>query len=70
MLVLGGQVVKGVGSEADQDSYFLDFAGEHAGMWVIPEATHCDGPIRRPEEYAERMIVFFNEAFETDWRSE
>jgi len=43
--------------------YFLRYAGEHTSLWVIPEATHCDGPSQRPEEYARRMLEFFDKAF-------
>jgi hypothetical protein len=39
------------------------YAGPNAQTWVIPEATHCDGPARRPAEYAERIVEFFDTAF-------
>jgi acetyl esterase/lipase len=68
MIVMGGTEMPGLGSEADRDGYLLDFAGGHTGMWVIPEATHCNGPLVRPEEYSERMIVFFDEAFDIERR--
>jgi pimeloyl-ACP methyl ester carboxylesterase len=64
MLVGGGQPKSFFGSEGD---FFLPryakYAGSNAQTWVIPEATHCDGPARRPGEYATRMIGFFDTAF-------
>jgi hypothetical protein len=35
-------------------------------MWIIPEAGHCGGPKTIPEEYASKMIAFFDEAFGID----
>ncbi|HET9910834.1 MAG TPA: alpha/beta fold hydrolase [Anaerolineales bacterium] len=64
MLVGGGQPHPLVGSEGDfMIPRYAHYAGPNAQVWVIPEATHCDGPARRPDEYAERMIEFFDIAF-------
>ncbi len=64
MLVGGGQPHPLVGSEGDMMiPRYAHYAGPNAQTWVIPEAVHCDGPVRRPEEYAERMIEFFDIAF-------
>ena len=30
---------------------------------IIEEAHHCDGPKLRPDEYAARMVAFFDAAF-------
>lgn len=64
MFVGGGTERPLLGSEADLFTLrYAALAGPNAQAWVIPEATHCDGPRHRPEEYAERMTAFFAEAF-------
>jgi pimeloyl-ACP methyl ester carboxylesterase len=64
MLVGGGQPHWWIGSEGEtMVPRYAHYAGSNAQTWVIPEATHCDGPIQRPEEYAERMVEFFDTAF-------
>lgn len=64
MFVGGGTNRPLLGSEADLFTLrYAALAGANAQAWVIPEATHCDGPRHRPEEYAERMTAFFAEAF-------
>ncbi len=63
MLVGGGTPLSYVGSEAPRLERYAAYAGKNAGVWVIPEAHHCDGPIQRPAEYATRMVGFFNKAF-------
>ncbi len=64
MLVGGGQPISVAGSEADtMVPRYARYAGPNAQTWIIPEATHCDGPARRPAEYAERMVKFFDTAF-------
>jgi uncharacterized protein len=63
MLVGGGQPLSFMGSEEILQSHYLKFAGDNAQMWIINEAHHCDGPRVRPEEYATRMIAFFDAAF-------
>lgn len=64
MLVGGGQPQPLVGSEGERlIPHYAHYAGANAQTWVIPEATHCDGPVHRPEEYAERMVEFFDTAF-------
>lgn len=62
MLVTGGQPNPLFGPESWLTGFMFQHAGAHAGMWVIPEVTHCDGPIQRPEEYAAKMLSFFNGA--------
>lgn len=64
MLVGGGRPKAFIGSEGDLLPLYLDHAGKNAKLWIIPEAYHCDGPRVRPQEYSERMVVFFNSAFE------
>ncbi len=64
MLVGGGIEHPIMGSEADLFTLrFYELAGSNAQVWVIPEATHCDGPFVIPDEYSKRMIQFFDEAF-------
>ncbi len=63
-LVAGGKPNPIFGPEFLHVEYFVRHAGEHTSLWVIPEATHCDGPSQRPEEYARRMLEFFGKAFE------
>jgi pimeloyl-ACP methyl ester carboxylesterase len=63
MIVAGGSPSSVIGSEGEFMQTYIDHAGENAEMWVIPEAHHCDGPLQRPEEYAQRMIAFFDDAF-------
>jgi hypothetical protein len=53
MLVGGGNPLNFLGSEGELYTYrFTELAGANAQAWVIPEATHCDGPFVRPEEYS------------------
>lgn len=64
MLVGGGQPHPLVGSEAGMMiPQYARHAGSNAQTWIVPEATHCDGPYRRPHEYAERMVQFFDTTF-------
>jgi fermentation-respiration switch protein FrsA (DUF1100 family) len=43
--------------------YYYAHASEPKALWEIPEAGHGGGPIARPEEYEERIVTFFNQAF-------
>lgn len=64
MFVGGGMERPVVGSEGELFTHrFAEIAGSNAQAWVIPEATHCDGPFQIPEEYSQKMIAFFDEAF-------
>ncbi|MBN2119352.1 MAG: alpha/beta fold hydrolase [Anaerolineales bacterium] len=64
MLVGGGQPHPLLGSESElMVPHYAHYAGSNAQTWIIPEAYHCDGPVHRPEEYAERMVKFFDAAF-------
>lgn len=64
MLVGGGVERPIIGSEADLFTLrFYELAGSNAQVWVIPEATHCDGPFVIPDEYSKSMIQFFDEVF-------
>lgn len=62
MLVAGGRPHPLFGPEATAQKRFAAFAGANAEVWVIDEAFHCDGPAYYPEEYAARMISFFDAA--------
>jgi uncharacterized protein len=64
MFVGGGKDRPIVGSEADLFTRrFAEAAGSNAQLWVIPEATHCNGPSVRGEEYSARIVEFFDVAF-------
>jgi pimeloyl-ACP methyl ester carboxylesterase len=47
------------GDEEPMVRRYAEHAGSNAEVWIIPEAAHCGGRIARPEEYAQRMIGFF-----------
>ena len=68
MLVGGGKPMPFTGSEGQHLQSYLRYAGDNAEMWVIPEAYHCDGPAVRPEEYAARLVEFFDTAFQIQRR--
>ncbi len=57
-----------VGSEGDHLEHYAHYAGGNADLWVLPDAGHCGGPQARPEEYAARMVEFFDAAFEIERR--
>lgn len=64
MIVAGGQELPLFGSEAERlIPQYTEPAGPNAQTWIIPEAFHCDGPARRPDEYAQRMVEFFDTVF-------
>ncbi len=63
MLVGGGTPMGPFGSEAARVDRFARFAGPNARVWVIADAVHCDGPARQPQEYAQRLVQFFDDAF-------
>ncbi len=64
MLIGGGQPHSDFGSEAPYMKHYAQYAGTNAEVWIIPEAYHCDGPIQRPDEYAARLVKFFDAAFD------
>jgi len=68
MLVGGGTPMTFIGSEGDHLRLYKQYAGDNAELWIIPEAVHCDGPVRRPEEYSTRMVEFFDTAFDIQRR--
>jgi dienelactone hydrolase len=61
-LVGGGNPRPYFESESARINRFAQFAGSNARVWIIPEATHCDGPLQRPAEYARRLVDFFDQA--------
>ena len=63
MLVAGGQPHPLFGAEAGRMEHLAGFAGENADVWVIEQATHCDGPALVPEDYGTKMVAFFDDAF-------
>jgi pimeloyl-ACP methyl ester carboxylesterase len=63
MLVGGGVSRPLIGNEQKYVLYYAKYAGSTAETWIIPEAYHCDGPMLRPDEYATRMVKFFDSAF-------
>lgn len=52
----------GRGSEQRVARKLYAAAGEPKTLWEIPEAHHAGGWAARPEEYAEKIATFFNEA--------
>ncbi len=48
------------GSEKLHIQRYQQAAGANAQYWEIPGATHCDGPITAPDEYAHHMVEFFS----------
>jgi pimeloyl-ACP methyl ester carboxylesterase len=64
MLVAGGTPHPHFGAEAARAEHYARIAGTNATVWVIPEATHCDGPLQRPDEYAMHLVEFFDAAFD------
>jgi len=63
MLVGCGSPRPYFGDESRPMIFVAEYAGPNAEVTIIPEAYHCDGPSRRPEEYAQRMVDFFDRAF-------
>jgi pimeloyl-ACP methyl ester carboxylesterase len=63
MLVAGGSPKPYLGSEELRIRRYAQYAGANALVWIIDEAYHCDGPQRRPQEYAARLVDFFDQAF-------
>jgi alpha/beta superfamily hydrolase len=68
MLVGSGIPHPFVGSEGEHLNNYAQYAGENAELWVLPDAFHCGGPVIRPEEYATRMVEFFDSAFDIQRR--
>lgn len=64
VMLVGGGKERGLwGSEALRVKRYASFAGPNAQVWIIEDAVHCDGPAEQPEEYARRMVQFFDSAF-------
>ena len=66
MLVGGGISMPFTGSEGQHLQKYREYAGENAKLWVISESVHCHGPQVKPEEYATRMVEFFDTAFDIE----
>lgn len=62
MLVATGQNPVFPGGEIALARHYRDAAGTNARLLEIPEAGHGGGPGARPTEYAQRLIVFFDDA--------
>ncbi|MFN8371589.1 MAG: alpha/beta fold hydrolase [Anaerolineae bacterium] len=52
--------------ELRQLTRFCQTAGDNCTLWNIPEAQHGGGWDARPAEYAQRLVDFFNTAFDLD----
>jgi pimeloyl-ACP methyl ester carboxylesterase len=63
MLVGSGISTPYLGRESDHLEIYAQRAGENAELWVLSDAGHCGWPSARPEEYATRMVEFFDNAF-------
>lgn len=68
MLVGSGIPQPFIGSEGDHLKLYAQYAGENAELWLLSDAGHCGGPRARPEEYATRMVEFFDTAFDIQRR--
>ena len=66
LLIAAGTSIPFFGGEARHVRHFYEHAGENAELWLIPEAVHCDGPTYRPEEYARRMVEFFDDGLDVE----
>ncbi len=66
MLVGSGRSRAFIGNEGVLLGRYQEYAGDNAQLWIIPEAGHCGGPKVKPEEYAAKMIAFFDAAFGID----
>ncbi len=64
MLVGGGVPHPLFGTEEPRINYYASHAGDNTQTWIIPEAYHCDGPVVAGDEYATRMIGFFDNALD------
>ncbi len=42
--------------------YFMDAAKEPNSLWVVQQAGHIEGISKRPAEYEEKVVDFFNKA--------
>jgi fermentation-respiration switch protein FrsA (DUF1100 family) len=51
----------GRGSEQRVARRLYDAAGEPKTLWEIPEAHHAGAWLTRPDEYAARIVTFFNQ---------
>ena len=49
-------------AEVDYTALYAAAAGERANVWTIPDAGHIQGLTRHPDEYAQRVITFFEDA--------
>jgi uncharacterized protein len=52
--------------ELRQSTRYCETAGTNCTLWNIPETGHGGGWSARPEEYALRLVSFFNTAFNID----
>jgi hypothetical protein len=59
MLVAGGKAQTHLGSEVPHATYYAEYAGNNAQVWVVPDAVHYNGSQRYPEMYAFRLVNFF-----------
>ena len=68
-MLIGSSVQKPfIGSEAYHLEIYQQYAGDNAELWELSETGHCGGPTTLPEEYAARMIQFFDTAFDIERR--
>lgn len=56
ILLIGG------GAERNMLKHHYDAAGDPKLLWIIPESGHINGLSVRPEEYEERIVLFFGQA--------
>lgn len=51
------------GSASFEQRYFAQ-AGDPKTLWLIPDVEHGGGPAAHPEEYASRLVAFFDQTFQ------
>ena len=56
-------VVLGKGASGE---HYFPHAGAPKELWIIPEATHGTNFDARSEEYAAKMLTFFDDALLAD----
>ncbi len=57
------------GNDPDEVAFtalYAAAAGDRAAVWTIPDAGHIQGLARHPDEYAQRVIAFFEDTLLAD----
>lgn len=62
--VVSGKQGRFASAEKNDVLYVAQSAGENSEIWIIEESKHCNGPNLIPEEYAAKMVTFFNNSLD------